>query len=87
MNQTQRGGEESKCSPTTKGTDIITCSCTGVGAKIEIWISWKSGAQKQRISSTITLIDHPATLIHDEIYKTRQTKPELLKQVQMNIVH
>jgi len=67
------------------GNDI-TCSCTGVGAKIETWITWKSGAQKQRISNTTTLIDQPATLTQDEIYKTQQTKSELLKQVQMNIV-
>jgi ribosomal protein S13 len=64
----------------------ITCSCTGVGAKIETWVSWKSGAQKQRISNTTTLNDHQTTLIHDEIYKTQQTKSELLKQAQMNIV-
>jgi len=40
----------------------------------------------QHISDNITLIDHPATIIHDELYKTQQTKSELLKQVQMNIM-
>lgn len=48
-------------------------------------MSWKSAAQKQRISKTITLIDHPATFIHAEIYKQQKVESELLMQEQMNI--
>lgn len=58
----------------------VTCSCTGVGARIEISISWKSGAQKQRISNTITLIDQPATFIHADIYKQQKTRSKLLSR-------
>jgi hypothetical protein len=36
IHESDKEGKRVNTVPIIKGTDIITCSCTGVGAKIEI---------------------------------------------------